>query len=149
MKVLLVLAVMVASSTAGELVYKDCGSSAKIIKVFSPDCTNPVCRLKKGHSYSMKISFQPHEAITNMDLKLYGLIAGVPVPFPLPESDGCVLCGNVCPVVAETDLVLTVGLDVKPFYPAMKLTSKWTLIEKSSSDKDYIICIEIPVVIIN
>ena len=31
-----------------ELAHKDCGSTAEVIKVFSDDCADPVCKAKKG-----------------------------------------------------------------------------------------------------
>ena len=37
-----------------------------------------------GHTYNMKISFKPNGKVTAMKAKLYGVIAGIPVPFPLP-----------------------------------------------------------------
>ena len=37
-----------------------------------------------GHTYNMKISYIPKDKITAMSAKLYGVIAGIPVPFPLP-----------------------------------------------------------------
>jgi hypothetical protein len=36
-------------SCAVDLTHKDCGSSAEIVKVWSDDCADPVCKAKKGH----------------------------------------------------------------------------------------------------
>ena len=39
---------LVATVVSVDLAHKDCGSSAKITKVFSDDCTDPVCKAHKG-----------------------------------------------------------------------------------------------------
>ena len=56
------------------------------------------------------------EAFTDLTNKLYGLIAGVPVPFPLPQEDACKL-GVTCPIVAGTQYVETVGLTIESVWP--------------------------------
>ena len=46
-----ILAVLVSLTLGIDLTHKDCGSSATITKVFSPDCEDQVCKLKKGLYY--------------------------------------------------------------------------------------------------
>ena len=48
MRVAGVFVVLVAMATAVDLTHKDCGSSATVTKVFSDDCADAVCKLKKG-----------------------------------------------------------------------------------------------------
>ena len=45
-----VLAALLTLSVAIDLIHKDCGSSATITRVFSPDCEDAVCKLRKGTS---------------------------------------------------------------------------------------------------
>ena len=52
------MAVLVAVVVSVDLTHKDCGSSATVTKVFSDDCTDPVCKLKKGKTlFSVKFMF--------------------------------------------------------------------------------------------
>ena len=48
--------------------------------------------------------------------KLYGIIAGVPVPFPLPDDDACKL-GVTCPVPAKKMVQEKVIIPVQKSYP--------------------------------
>ena len=38
-----------------------------------------------GNSYQMQISYKPKSDVKTMSAYLYGVIAGIPVPFPLPQ----------------------------------------------------------------
>ena len=40
--------VLVALANAVDLTHKSCGGSAVITKVYSDDCSDAVCKLKKG-----------------------------------------------------------------------------------------------------
>ncbi|XP_063691959.1 NPC intracellular cholesterol transporter 2-like [Bolinopsis microptera] len=129
-----------------DLAHKDCGSTGEVIKVFSEDCADPVCKAKKGHSYQIQMEFKPAGQVTTLKALLYGVISGIPIPFPLPQPDGCVACGNVCPISAATDSTYSAALKVESAYPAIKIVSRWIL---QDQDSVKVICIEIPVVIIS
>ena len=47
---------------------------------------------------------------------MYGVIAGVPVPYALPESDGCKL-GASCPITAGSTYTETEVFPVLKEYP--------------------------------
>lgn len=141
------LAVLVAVVVSVDLTHKDCGSSATVTKVFSDDCTDPVCKLKKGNTYQINISFEPASQLTALKASLAGVIAGIPIPFPLPVSDGCQACGNTCPIAAGSDVTFSEALKVEPSYPALKLVSRWKL--QSVADNGDVLCVEIPVVIVS
>ena len=143
---LFAVALLAGLADSIDLTYKDCGSTARVTKVFSDDCASSVCKAKKGHSYKIQISYAPNKPVTAMQATLHGVIAGIPVPFPLPESDGCKLSGDSCPISAGTEVTFAEGLDVKSSYPAIKLVSRWELIDQ---DRGEVICVEIPVVIVN
>ena len=48
MKVIAVLSLLIAVASAADLTHKDCGSTAGVTRVWSDDCADPVCKLKKG-----------------------------------------------------------------------------------------------------
>jgi len=147
MIVLCGLVVLVAMTTAVDLNHKDCGSSATVTNAFSDDCTDPVCKLKKGNTYHINISFKPASDVSALEASLAGVIAGVPVPFPLPEPDGCVACGNTCPIASGNEVTFTEALKVESYYPALRLVSRWKLTASGSNDQ--VFCVEIPVQIVS
>ena len=56
--------------------------------------------------------------ITN---KVYGVIKGIPVPFPLSEADACKL-GVSCPVSANTDVNEKAIFIILKEYPSVSLS---------------------------
>lgn len=58
---------------------------------------------------------------TDVTNKVYGIIAGVPVPFPLPEADACKL-GVTCPISANTAVTEVVSIPISKAYPSVSLT---------------------------
>ena len=50
--------------------------------------------------------------------KTTGTIAGVKVPFPLPQADACAN-GVTCPVLNGTDLSETISLSILNVYPTV------------------------------
>ena len=75
-----------------------------------------------------------------------GVIAGVPVPFPLPESDGCKL-GVKCPVNQNDSNMATLSLPVLSSYPSISLYVKLE-IKNDDQNKDFT-CLEFPATIIS
>lgn len=61
---------------------------------------------------------QTYASLTNA---VYGLIGGVPIPFPLTQASVCEL-GATCPVEVGTDYVETVVIDVLSSYPCVSIT---------------------------
>jgi len=139
------LVALAAVSSAVDLMHTDCGSTAVVTRVFSDDCDSKVCKLKKGNSYQIQISYKPKSDVKTMSAYLYGVIAGIPVPFPLPQPDGCAASGGVCPIAAGTEVTFSEALKVQQAYPSMKLISRWKL----HSDQEQVICVNIPVIIVS
>ena len=74
------------------------------------------------------LSFSPEEqtypSLTNA---VYGVIAGVLVPFPLSQPDVCEL-GVVCPMETGTDNVETVVIKVLTTYPCVSIMFYFNLL---------------------
>lgn len=49
---------------------------------------------------------------------VHGIIAGVPIPFPIPVEDGC-KCGIECPIQTQKSYHYVTSLPVKSEYPAV------------------------------
>ncbi|XP_068607925.1 NPC intracellular cholesterol transporter 2-like [Brachionichthys hirsutus] len=124
--------------------YLDCGStSGKVAVVDINPCLNDPCQLHKGQSYSVNVTFNSAVESQTSKAVVHGIVAGVPVPFPLDNDDGC-KCGIQCPI-KQQDYNYVTSLPVKSIYPSMKLVVKWELKDDGEND---LFCIEFPVQIV-
>lgn len=135
----LLLLTVVSVAQAGP--FKDCGSVAgTVIDVEISSCSSFPCILHKGETYMINVTFSSKVASNKCTAVVYGIIAGIPVPFSIPEPDGC-KSGISCPIQSGNKYNYVNKMIVKPEYPNLKLTVKWEL--KSDDAKD-LFCWEVP-----
>nr|CAB3264419.1 epididymal secretory protein E1-like [Phallusia mammillata] len=139
---------LVAISKSTTVKYKDCGSkmaTVKKIEVFPCDVPT-ACHLKKGQSYTINATFETSSEITAAEANVHGIIAGIPVPFPLKVKDACKggLSGLNCPIPTGTISTYTATLPIQKLYPDIKVIVKWEL-QQDSTD---IICFELEIAIV-
>ncbi|XP_003987882.1 NPC intracellular cholesterol transporter 2 [Felis catus] len=137
-----VLLALSASGLAEPVIFKDCGSGFGVIKELnvSPCPTQP-CKLHKGQSYSVNVTFTSNVSSQGSKALVYGILMGVAVPFPIPEADGC-KSGINCPIQQGKTYSYLNKLPVKNEYPSIKVMVKWQLL----GDKEQnLFCWEIPV----
>ena len=79
-------------------------------------------------------------ALTNL---VYGIVAGVPVPYPLPNPDACNGCNLNCPVKKDQEYTYINTLPVKQDYPDVSAVLKFQPCLKSYADLQYIITLSI------
>ena len=121
--------------------WKDCGSTNIVINnVVLEGCSGSPCVLVKGTNETVTITFTPKEAFTDLTNKLYGLIGGVPVPFPLPQADACKL-GVTCPMAAGTEYVEAVVLYIESAWPDIQVIGEWKINDPSGTTVG---CFEVP-----
>lgn len=106
----------------------------------SPCPTQP-CQLHKGQSYSVNVTFTSSTQSQNSTASVHGILAGVPIYFPIPQPDGC-KSGISCPIQKDKVYSYLNKLPVKSEYPSIKLVVEWTL---KDDKKDDLFCWEIPV----
>lgn len=136
------LLALIASALAEPVHFEDCGSEVGVIKELNViPCPVQPCRLQKGQSYSVNVTFtsttQSHTSVA----VVHGIVLGVPVPFPIPESDGC-KSGISCPIQKDKTYSYMNKLPVKNEYPSIKLVVKWEL---QDDNGHRLFCWEIPV----
>ena len=68
-----------------------------------------------------------------MDNLLYGVIAGVKVPFPIPQADACTN-GIQCPLVAGKTYEESILVPVDPAYPQISVYVIINLIDDQSNN---------------
>jgi Niemann-Pick C2 protein len=138
--VVLILSV-VSLSLARKITFKDCGSKVGQLASFdlSP-CSQDPCVLKRGSNATGIIAFIPHEQVTSSKVYVYAIFGIIPVPLPLPNSDGCKDYGLTCPLKSgqQVELVFTHSIDST--FPTGKVTLK---AELKDQERNNIFCGEI------
>lgn len=139
----LLLASLLLVSNVDCLIFKDCGSLyGKVRSVKVAGCENSnICILKSGQSADLTVEFTSLEPTNVVKASVHGIIAGVPLPFPLPQSDACQNSGLTCPLEDKTNYTYTASIPISPAYPKIKVLVKWELQEANGKD---LFCIEIP-----
>merc|ERR1712141_115557 len=129
--------------SCSEVKFKDCGSkSGKPTHLYIDPCTSNPCALVKGKNSTISVSFIPNKAVSSVKASVHGIIAGIPVPFPITGEDGCQKSGLTCPLKAGVEVKYFKTIPVLSSYPDLKLLVKWELTDESNQD---IVCIEMPV----
>uniref|UniRef100_A0A3B4YV87 NPC intracellular cholesterol transporter 2 n=1 Tax=Seriola lalandi dorsalis TaxID=1841481 RepID=A0A3B4YV87_SERLL len=137
---------LIGFTCAAPVKYKDCGStSGKVAVVDVSPCNTQPCQLHKGQSYSVNVTFNSGVESQTSKAVVHGIIAGVPVPFPIPIEDGC-KSGIQCPIKKQQSYHYLNSLPVKSEYPAIKLVVEWELRDDNKQD---LFCIRFPVQIVS
>ncbi|XP_041809446.1 NPC intracellular cholesterol transporter 2-like [Chelmon rostratus] len=142
----IVLFCLMGFTCAEPVKFLDCGSSTgKVAVVDINPCASQPCQLHKGESYSVNVTFNSAVESQTSKAVVHGIIAGVPVPFPIPMEDGC-KSGIQCPIQKQQNYHYVNALPVKSEYPAIKLVVEWELRDDNKKD---LFCIRFPVQIVS
>ncbi|KAM4626020.1 NPC intracellular cholesterol transporter 2-like [Polymixia lowei] len=142
----IVLFCLIVFTCAEPVKYVDCGSSVgKVSMVDVTPCPHLPCQLRKGQSYSVNVTFNSDVESKTSKAVVHGVIAGVPIPFPIPIADGC-KSGIECPIQKQTSYHYVNELPVKSEYPSIKLVVEWELRDDTNND---LFCIKFPVQIVS
>ncbi|KAM6912451.1 NPC intracellular cholesterol transporter 2-like [Xenentodon cancila] len=142
----LVLLFCLIGLTCAELVkFLDCGSSSgQVSMVDISPCSSQPCRLQKGQSYSVNVTFNSGVESQTSTAVVHGIVAGIPIPFAIPIGDGC-KSGIKCPIQKQQTYHYQTTLPVKSEYPKIKLVVEWEL---QDDDRKDLFCIRFPVQIV-
>lgn len=127
----------VCLALADPIPFKDCGSSGVTNVILDlSNCSALPCTFQKNQNVTLNLKFTSsffftifsnfflilHQARQFKSLKnlVYGIIAGVKVPFPLEQADAC-KNGIQCPVDPNIVLQEALSLVVLPEYPSISL----------------------------
>lgn len=122
--------------------FLDCGSVVGKVSIVSiTPCPKQPCELRKGQSYSVNVTFASNDVSKTSRAVVHGVVAGIPIPFAIPNDDGC-KSGIACPIQDAKTYSYVNALPVKSEYPSIKLVVKWELVDDVSKD---LFCIRFPV----
>jgi len=126
----------------GQAIFKDCGSQVgKLGNVTITGCTSPPCIVKKGSTYTVKVTFVSMEATDQAWAVVHGIVEGVPVPYKIANPNGCVKSGITCPMKSGTTYSYTSSLQIMSFLPDIKVLVKWELADAKTGGQD-LFCFE-------
>nr|XP_022919073.1 ecdysteroid-regulated 16 kDa protein [Onthophagus taurus] len=124
--------------------FSDCGSKmGKVdsISVTNCDADDDKCILRRNSNVTIQIQFTPQKDIKELKAIVHGVIMNAPIPFPLPNGNGCVDSGVTCPLTSGTSYNYFTTLPVLKEYPPVSVDVKFEL--KDENDED-ITCSMIP-----
>uniref|UniRef100_A0AAQ5X293 NPC intracellular cholesterol transporter 2 n=1 Tax=Amphiprion ocellaris TaxID=80972 RepID=A0AAQ5X293_AMPOC len=131
---LIVLLCLMGFTWAVPVKFLDCGStSGKVSIVDINPCPSQPCQLHKGQSSSVNVTFNSGVESHTATAVVHGIIAGVPVPFAIPNADGC-KSGIQCPIQKQQIYHYETELPVKSEYPSIKLVVEWELRDDNKND---------------
>lgn len=109
-----------------------------------PNRPQRTCFFLKGTNAQMTIPFTPTGDASKVRTRVHGILAGIPIPFPLPNEDGCSAAGGglTCPLTPGQAVTYQTELPVSKNYPSLSLKVRWQLIDQNNKD---LLCIEFPV----
>lgn len=135
---------MVFFATAFAVTWKDCGSKLAVVTdVIVQGCPDPgTCTLYKGTNTSFGVDFKSNEDASGLKMIVHGIIADVPIPFPLDNPDGCKDSNITCPIKKNQAYGYRNVIFVKTSYPSISLVVKLQLFDQSGG---ILVCVVLPV----
>ncbi|CAO1419541.1 unnamed protein product [Diamesa hyperborea] len=127
--------------------FTDCGSvTGSFSKISVTNCSSTEgkrCILTRNSNATIQIDFSLNNDVEVTEVKAvcHGIIMGMAVPFPLPNSDGCSGCNLVCPLKKGENYEYSTTLPVLKVYPQATVDVKWEL---KDNNNNVIICVLIP-----
>jgi len=133
--------------TVSAVPWKDCGSAVgKPSAVSVVGCGDTgTCEITKGSNVSYGVDFTSGEDATGLTMLVYGHIAGVDVPFPIANPDGCKDSNITCPIGNGKSYGYRSAIFVRKEYPSLTLVVKLKLEDQS---KNVVFCVTMPVKIV-
>lgn len=119
--------------------YTNCGPD-NLKNVDMSPCPTLPCTFPKGTNVTVTIDFSTDLQVSEVNAKVYGIVAGIPIAYPLPKSDGCKGCNLECPL-SPGDYKYINTFPVLESYPEIRIAVKWELLNENNNQ---ILCFVFP-----
>ncbi|CAH8667605.1 unnamed protein product [Heterobilharzia americana] len=116
--------------------FKDCGSSkGSVISMAVIPCDSEPCSLYRGKNSTISIDFKTLSNVTKANAVVHGIIAGLPIPFTLPNPNVCDFVSPSCPLKStEGKYTYKYAMLTSNEYPPIRVTIKWELSDEEGND---------------
>ena len=115
---------------AQNLPFSDAGSKVgKIVSVSMTGSNTTPIVFKKGTYEHMTVKFISNKKCTKCTLRMYGILKGVPVPYPVDQS--LVTNGLILPLQEQQEHEFTFRLNVRNELPELQFIFKVELLEEN------------------
>jgi len=103
------------------------------------------CVLKRNSQGTLTLGFKAVKDIPEVKALVHGIVFDVPVPFNLPNANGCKDSGLECPLKSGGNNVYISTLPIEKRYPKVFVDVKWELvIPNADGTTTPIVCVIIP-----
>ncbi|XP_053399321.1 NPC intracellular cholesterol transporter 2-like [Mercenaria mercenaria] len=119
--------------------YTNCGPDTLKNVDMSP-CPVQPCTFHKGTNATVTIDFTTDKQVFGITTKVYGIVAGIPIPYQLPKSNGCKGCNLNCPLITGSHRYINV-FPVLQSYPEIRIAVKWELVDENN---EQLLCFVFP-----
>ena len=125
--------------------YTPCESKGEIVSLDVDGCSDDVlsCVLVRGRDAHINISFKPGEDVEDVNVRVFGVLGQLQVPYMINNPRACRDSNLECPLKEDSEVTYMQSFPVLPIYPPIQLEVKWTLV--NPSNRHTLICAEIPV----
>ncbi|XP_067681886.1 NPC intracellular cholesterol transporter 2-like [Haliotis asinina] len=107
--------------------FKNCDANGTVTSMDVSPCPVQPCVFHKGDDASVKVCFKAPASSNNLTAEIDGIVAGIPVKFPMPNPNGCYQSGIECPISKSQTYCYTSNLAVLPSYPSIRIVVRWSL----------------------
>lgn len=122
--------------------YKVCDKAPSNIKsVNISPCSDDPCIFHHNTTVKVEVTFTAQMNSSSLKAQIYGIVAGIPVSFPMPNPDGCNKSGIACPISQGSEYTYQSVFNVIPSYPDISLVVQWDLKDR---DGKYEFCFLFP-----
>ncbi|XP_032685880.1 ecdysteroid-regulated 16 kDa protein-like [Odontomachus brunneus] len=145
-RVAVTFALLCALSSTLAFIFEDCGSEvAKLGDVVISSCNTAEekCILNRGSETHVNVKFTPSKDISHLELRAFGVLVDVPVPFPLEKPDLCKDSdsGIKCPLKKDQEAEYKATFFIDKMVPSLSLDVMWQFVNE---DDEKVICVKFP-----
>ena len=146
------LILLTLSCISTQVAYKDCSGVTPVGVINSLNisgCSSSPCKVKQGKNYTITVNFTTTESTSQLFADVHGIVAGVPVEFPLPQKDACEggKSGINCPIKSGGNYTYVASLPILKAYPPISVIVEWSL-NDAKSGGNIIFCFLTPITVI-
>ncbi|VDI08243.1 Niemann-Pick C2 protein [Mytilus galloprovincialis] len=143
----LVLLMLAGLTVAIDIQFKYCKNGPQNLKrVNISPCDKLPCVFHHGVNVTVKVDFVSPTSSATLDAEIFGILAGIPIKFNMPNPNGCNDCGITCPIKQNMEYVYSSEFFVMKSYPNIQLVVQWDL---RGANKDFLFCFEFPMTIVD